>query len=558
MATNQSAVKKQDDWQDYTPAAGGGDGWQDYAPAKPAAPALKPTTADNPIERAAPKENYGFTVKNIAQQGWEGLKDVGHFAKEAAGDISNPHKPLFIGDAESGPQESTFHKYLIAPSERQNELAQRPNQSAIESIGHSIAAGIPGVGPWVAGLAEQAGTGDVGGAAARGATQYLGGKGLEKVGSKATSYGAKVLPMVAKTAGEVAGERSLAPVGRNVREGVTKAIYTPEGDVTPEASSAASALKHPTEIPGRLAIAGAQKLFPPPEPPPVYPGAPLPAASDFYEARGKDLMTRERQSNIADRQAARQAEEAERLKPVYPGAQLPLADEFYENRGRELNAMRRMQPETPKLEPVYPGAQLPSTDEFYENRGNELNTIRRMQTAKPTAAAPEPPAAEGPGLPKAQVVKLPVPREPVPTDNPGYMHSIPRAKLLDLARQGRPGAGQQLQNIGKTPLYVPESYPGPRPEGLQHVEPRYAYRAHDIGAPEKMDLERSHAHATLDPEEALRYKQGRNSGVEQTTSKNDLSKLKEGFDYELVPGPNGKQWVKYRTPRAKSEFEPHE
>jgi hypothetical protein len=163
------------------------------------------------FENNAPKvpDKYGFTVSNVLKSGIQGVKDVGHFAKEAASDISNPNKPLFFGGAESGPKESTFHKYVVAPSERENEKAQQGGQGALESIGHSVAAAIPGIGPWVSSLAERAGTGDVGGAAAQGAAQYFTGKGLEKIGSKATSATASGLPMIGKTVGEVIGEESL-------------------------------------------------------------------------------------------------------------------------------------------------------------------------------------------------------------------------------------------------------------------------------------------------------------------------------------------------------------
>lgn len=118
----------------------------------------------------------------------------------------------------------------------------------------------------------------------------------------------------------------------------------------------------------------------------------------------------------------------------------------------------------PKVEPVAEPAALGSV----ENPGWHSKIPTRMPR---TSDSPEPPPAGGPGLPKAQVVKLPVPREPLPTDNPGYMASIPRSRLMDLGRQGRPGAGQQLQNIGKTPLYVPEGgYAPPKSvESLEHV-----------------------------------------------------------------------------------------
>jgi hypothetical protein len=166
------------------------------------------------IQQAMPTtpDSYGFTAGNIAKNAWQGVKDVGGFAKDLATDISNPKKPLFFGGAESGPEESTFHKYLIAPSERESEKAQQGGQGVIGSVGHSVAAAIPGVGPWVAGLAEQAGTGDVGGAAGKAAGQIVAGKLGEHVGGGAAGAVADAIPKVAKVAGEVAGSRSLTPI----------------------------------------------------------------------------------------------------------------------------------------------------------------------------------------------------------------------------------------------------------------------------------------------------------------------------------------------------------
>jgi hypothetical protein len=99
---------------------------------------------------------------------------------------------------------------------------------------------------------------------------------------------------------------------------------------------------------------------------------------------------------------------------------------------------------------------------------------------------------------------------------------------------------------------------GHKPDDILRLakEPgRYAYRAHDVGAPEKIDLERSHAHATTSPEEAESYKEGRGQGKAQEVSRVDLSRLKEGKDYDLVPGPRGNQWVRFKTPRARGDFE---
>src|SRR5216684_5109022 len=126
------------------------------------------------------EEKYGLGLPHVASEGWEGLKDVGRSLKSVAGDISSK-RPLVFGSAEEGPGESTLHKYLIHPSEDQFRRAQEGGQSTLESIGHSVAGALPVIGPAIAGLSEQAGTGDIGGAIGRGAGQAAGAKLLSKI-----------------------------------------------------------------------------------------------------------------------------------------------------------------------------------------------------------------------------------------------------------------------------------------------------------------------------------------------------------------------------------------
>lgn len=126
------------------------------------------TASDHP-------ENYGFTAKHMASEGWEGLKQIGSGLKEMSTDILFPK-----GETESERLSYLAHKYVLDPADRENILAQHA-PDAWQSLGHSIAASIPFVGPWAAGLGQQAGTGDIGGALARGGTQVLAGKAAEKV-----------------------------------------------------------------------------------------------------------------------------------------------------------------------------------------------------------------------------------------------------------------------------------------------------------------------------------------------------------------------------------------
>lgn len=161
---------------------------------------IVPMTPPTQFEKERPQlpENGGFgvsvlgtpdwsTIKNVGRGVWHGLGNVASFGKELGKDISDPNKPLFFGGAEEGPQESTLHKYVIAPSEAESKKAQSGEISPIESIGHSAAAAIPFVGPWVAGHAEKAGkTGNFAEEAGEAGGEMLGGKlGEKAVGAAA-------------------------------------------------------------------------------------------------------------------------------------------------------------------------------------------------------------------------------------------------------------------------------------------------------------------------------------------------------------------------------------
>lgn len=111
-------------------------------------------------------------------QGWRGLKEMGQGIYGMGKDVvhsfynpSGPPTPWLSGE------NSLANKYLFEPAEREkskSEIAYDTGHT-LEGIGHGIAAGVPLIGPWVAGLAEQAGT-DPFGALARGGTQVATGE----------------------------------------------------------------------------------------------------------------------------------------------------------------------------------------------------------------------------------------------------------------------------------------------------------------------------------------------------------------------------------------------
>ena len=220
-----------------------------------------PTTSENSAEKANTwKPNAGFTPGNMAGQAWEGLKQMGGAAVGAAKDALDPRIPVIQGP------DSLLHKYVTGPAEVEQQKA-RTAKTPLESLGHSAAEAIPIVGPWAASLGEQAGTGDVGGAVAKGAAQAAATEAIPRVGEAA----------------------------RATREFVGEKIHTPEGELKPIAKKAAQsagvlaggAAGGATTIPG-AGLGGAylgreygpsllNKAFPKPTPPemPVISPAPF-------------------------------------------------------------------------------------------------------------------------------------------------------------------------------------------------------------------------------------------------------------------------------------------
>lgn len=295
--------------------------------------------------------------------------------------------------------------------------------------------------------------------------------------------------------GAIAASPYIAKGAGAVRSGIADALHTSEGTMKPGVNTAARIVGAGAgAIPGIVegspygAVAGAgagaglgpslmEAMFPG-KPAPVYPGGPFPAANDFYAARGAEFDAARKQGNVMDKLAAQRAANApDQPTTTSPGAPLPSVDEFYNARGAEFDAARRQSAIMDKLaakraasateQPVAvnPGAPFPSIDDFYNARGAENTAIMRntarAEAMNRDAVAPEP-NGESPATPTGKLYKLPVPNEAAPGENPAYMASTKRNRLLNLARQGRAGAGDQLRNIGNTVLYTQESYPPPR------------------------------------------------------------------------------------------------
>ena len=280
-------------WQDYDPDQG----WQDYEEGKRAPKG----TGEKFIAQNTPKSAYGFTPGNIASNVWEGAKGLASGLYGAGKEILAPE-----GNTEGERMSHIGKTLLFDPAEEQMRKAREESDKGnwVAGTGHNLAAFVPVVGPWAAGLGEQAGTGDVGGALARGGTQA------------GITAGAKPLLKGTRVAGGMLRD--------TLRENLPR---TPEGELTPGTKVAAqlagggtglaagTALGHPYAggIAGyRSGPAILDRLLPEPE------GISAKRVEgETYQQKAEDLMRRGKEQSAFDREVAR-TEKANAPAPYKP------------------------------------------------------------------------------------------------------------------------------------------------------------------------------------------------------------------------------------------------
>ena len=142
------------------------------------APMLKPTS----FEAARPQlpENLGFTPGNVLKNAYEGAKglagstyDIGKDVLFSEGKDKEGNEAHGLGGLVGLNAEGHFdplnrvntltQKYITDPAVA--EWNKGTEEGGAAGVGHKVASMVPLVGPWAAGLGEQAGTGDIGGAA---------------------------------------------------------------------------------------------------------------------------------------------------------------------------------------------------------------------------------------------------------------------------------------------------------------------------------------------------------------------------------------------------------
>lgn len=114
-------------------------------------------------EHPQPPPYMGFDPSNIAKNVWQGAKGLfGGIGSIVSDAVSNPN--WVTGTPE---RPSTLEKFAMQPMEHETEKAGEgfAKGDTLPAYGHVLASAIPFAGPWAASLGEQAGSGDVGGAA---------------------------------------------------------------------------------------------------------------------------------------------------------------------------------------------------------------------------------------------------------------------------------------------------------------------------------------------------------------------------------------------------------
>lgn len=190
---------------------------------------VEPLDTKNPDHAIA----YGFTAGNMLHNAWEGAKSVVKGTADVAKDLVQ--NPNWVQG-----QDSTLNKFVIQPSDAEFQKVQPALKEGrySEAAGHALAAAVPMVGPAAAQIGEQAGSGDVGGALAKGAAQA-------------------VTPMaISKGAGLLA--RQTVPAARALSEKMYQSALKPSTTYSPAEvkSMVQTGLKN--EIP--VSEAGAAKL----------------------------------------------------------------------------------------------------------------------------------------------------------------------------------------------------------------------------------------------------------------------------------------------------------
>jgi hypothetical protein len=375
----------------------------------------------------SPRTGLLGQVRNAA----DAVKSLARGAGEGIVKIADPRVPVTGG--KWPPAEGSLLDMVTGPMSAEYEKAGKTQ--GWESLGHQVAAHIPIIGPAAAKAGEEFGRRNWGGGAVDAAAALAAGRGIARGG--APSEG-------------VTREGGLL---QRITRGPTRAE-----DVTVNPTTMATR-ELEAKVPRRT------------EPVTPYVGP----KTELYEAEQGRLIDKAKKEALeAGRNAPGPWKPGTGPKPESPVSDLDRAVK----EGRANRVSTRM----PK-----PAALIDEVQQaINEGRASRLPTKMPDTTSGPRRAALEAgqtaPGPWHPGRGSAASINaeaaaaegnratvIPEPRTPFPGENPNYMASVEReGQLPELAGRGKPGAGTQLQQLGRPVLYEPKGagYPPPRSRTL--------------------------------------------------------------------------------------------
>lgn len=173
---------------------------------------------------------FGFTAGNMASNAWSGAKGLATGTYDLGKDlVNNPN--WFEGSG------STYNKFIGQPAEAQVVKAGQALNSGqpVAAAGHTLASAVPLVGPWAAGLGEQVGRGDVGGAA----SQAIGTLGAGKLATSAPAILDRAIPSTARSG-----------AGLTALTDSPSAAYAQHPVLTPKADATANSIEQQLAVTG--------------------------------------------------------------------------------------------------------------------------------------------------------------------------------------------------------------------------------------------------------------------------------------------------------------------
>ena len=321
-----------------------------------------------------------------------------------------------------------------------------------------------------------------------------------KAAIAATKAAAKELP--------VAAVRRIPYVGK-----VAADVYRAGSKAAAEAKEAA-----PAEVPETAT--------------PAEPAKPAPTLKDLQGAVNDALGGKPLQKGIPLRQQMSAAPQAAKLPTDFtPVESSALRGYKYDPQAQEFSAI------TKNGQKYTHGEVTPEQAAEFEasdSKGQAWNKIRENNVLVRQNDLPVKPstmqAPSGQIVPKAQAGNL----AEITNQPPAKAMETPTGDLTDILQKS-------LEKV--------QAGKGKLPEGA----PRFVYRARDVGE-EGVPLQpNSHAQATSDVGQALKYAEPGQRGAEAgQVVRIDLSKLKPS-DYVVQAHPNGMKWVKFTRPLSETE-----